>query len=85
MLVEHVTGYMNQIEVKLNKLTNQLREARAEDDFNEINLRQFEEELTRLTTELSKPSNVSIRQDTASFISNIYVDVSGENASFISH
>jgi hypothetical protein len=76
---------MNQIEVKLNKLTNQLREARAEDDFNEINLRQFEEELTRLTTELSKPSNVSIRQDTASFISNIYVDVSGENASFISH
>lgn len=83
LLVKHVSGNINQIEVNLNKLTDQLRKAREEDDFNEKNLHQFEEELTKLKTELSKPSDVSIQQNTSSVINNIYADAPGKNANFI--
>jgi hypothetical protein len=84
LLVKHITGYFDEIEIKLNKLTNQLREIREENDFNEINLRQFQEELTQLTTELAKPPIISIRQDSSSFINNIYVDVPGKSVHLIS-
>ncbi len=55
--------------INLNKLTNQLRQSRDEDDCSEINLRRFEEELKPLTNELTNPSNISIREDSTSFIS----------------
>jgi chromosome condensin MukBEF ATPase and DNA-binding subunit MukB len=62
-----------QLEIKLNTLTQQLRDSRQENDFNEINLHQFQQELERLTNQLSKSSNVSIREDATSFISKISV------------
>ena len=58
----------------MNKLTNQLRESRQEDDFNEINLRQYQEELEQLTKELTKPSNVSIRENSTRLIGKISVE-----------
>jgi chromosome segregation ATPase len=69
---------IDRLENKLNNLTNQLRESRDEDDFNEINLRLFQGELDKLTYELSKPSNISIREDSALLINNISVDMSGD-------
>jgi hypothetical protein len=45
---------------------------------NEINLRQFQEELDRLTKELTKPTFISIREDSTSFISKISVHASGQ-------
>ena len=71
---------IHQFEIKLNKLTDQLRESRDEDDFNEINLHQFQEELKQLTNELSKPSNISIREDSTPFISKLVVEVSDKYA-----
>jgi hypothetical protein len=62
--------------VKLNELTNEIRESRQENDFNEINLHQFQEELERLTKELAKPTTISIREDSPSFISKISVHTS---------
>ena len=73
-----------QLETKLNKLTDQLRESRDEDDFNEINLRHFQEQLKQLTDELTKPSNISIRNGSESFISKIFVDVSDNSIAPIS-
>jgi tRNA uridine 5-carbamoylmethylation protein Kti12 len=84
ILLKNTSEYIHQVEIKLNILTNQLRQCRHENDFNEINLRQFEEELKRLTKELTKPSNIAIRQDSTPFISNISVDVSGKHAIFSS-
>jgi DNA-binding PucR family transcriptional regulator len=72
-----------QLEIKLNELTQQLRHSRQENDFNEINLRQFLQELERLTNQLSKSSNVSIREDATSFISKISVHVSGNDVKFV--
>ena len=72
----HVNTDIHQLETKLAKLTDQLRESRDEDDFNEINLRKFQEELERLSDQLVKPSNISIREDSTPFISKILVEVS---------
>jgi chromosome condensin MukBEF ATPase and DNA-binding subunit MukB len=76
--VKNTDEYIHQIEIKLNKLTEELRESREEEDFNEINLRQYQEELSRLTKELSKLSNISIREDSKSFINKIALTVSGK-------
>ena len=73
-IIEH-TG---ELESKLNKLTNQLRESREEHDFNEIDLRQFQEQLDKLTEELQRPSTISIREDSTSFITKIHVEVSSK-------
>jgi hypothetical protein len=72
-------GNIHQMEERLNKLTMQLRQSREDDDVNEISLHRFREELERLTKELTKPQNISIREDSTSFINKIYVDVSGNN------
>jgi hypothetical protein len=89
--VKNTNEYIHQIEIKLHRLTDQLRESRKEDDFNEINLRQYQEEINRLTKELTKPLNISIQEDSTSFINKISVYVSddddlisnGENQKFI--
>jgi hypothetical protein len=74
---------IHQMEQRLNKLTTQLRQSREDGDVNEISLRQFQEELERLTKELTKPRNISIREDSTSFINKIYVDVSGNSTTSI--
>ncbi|CAF1512149.1 unnamed protein product, partial [Rotaria sp. Silwood1] len=74
LLLAHTAEYLNEIEIKLNKLTNQLRESRQENDFYETDLRQWSEELTRLTNELHKPANINLRQDTP-LINKISVNV----------
>jgi chromosome segregation ATPase len=52
-LVEHTTGYIGQVEIDLNKLTEQLRQSRDENDFYETDLRHWNEELTRLAKAFS--------------------------------
>ena len=56
ILIEHT----NEIENKLINLTQQLRENRQENKFNEINLNLFKIQLENLTKELAQPPNVSI-------------------------
>jgi hypothetical protein len=93
IVLKNTDTYSRQLETKLDHLTNQLRESREEDDFNEINLHQFQEELKQLTHELTKPANISIRELSTPFISKISVEVSdkrvvpisiGEYSKFIS-
>jgi hypothetical protein len=82
-LLKSTNESINQLEINLNKLTNQLRQSRNEDDFNEINLRQFQEELDKLTHELSRPSNISIREDSAILINKITFDVADNRVTSI--
>jgi hypothetical protein len=76
IILKNTNKHIDQLGIKLNKLTNQLRESRDEADFNEINLRLFQEELDKLTNELTQSSNILIREDSTSFISKISVHVS---------
>ena len=48
MLLKNTTGQFLEIEAELDRLTNQLRESREENDFFETDLRQWKEELARM-------------------------------------
>jgi uncharacterized Fe-S cluster-containing radical SAM superfamily protein len=76
LLLEHTTEHFNKIEINLTKLTDELRKTRQENDFNEIDLNHLKQKLTQLTKELDNPSNVSIQQDSKSFINKISVVIS---------
>ena len=77
-VLQGTNEHTGELETKLNKLTNRLRESREEDNFNEIDLRQFQEQLDKLTEELQRPSTISIREDSTSFITKIHVEVSSK-------
>ena len=76
-ILQYGTKYTTEIEDKLAKLTDQLREGRQGNDFVETDLVHWREELDRLVNELAVPSHISIRQDTNSLVTNILVDIHG--------
>jgi hypothetical protein len=73
VLLEHTGENINEIEIKLTRLTKELKEIREENDFNEIVLNEFKQKLEQLEEQLNKPSNISIRQDFSLFIMKISV------------
>ncbi len=73
LLIQHTAGHIEKIEIKLNQLTEQLKQFRKENDFNEIHLNQSKEKLTQIEQLLVKPPSVSIPQDPSSFINKISV------------
>jgi uncharacterized FlaG/YvyC family protein len=75
ILLKHTTQNITEIEVKLNELTDQLRQNREENDFVETDLRQWKKQLTQLTQKLSKPLNISLQQDSRPLVTKICVDV----------
>jgi predicted nuclease with TOPRIM domain len=75
-ILHHTSEHIHQIEVNLIKLTDQLREIRQENDFNEIDLQQLKQSLSELTEELDQPSNVSIEHDSTTFVDRISVVIS---------
>ncbi|CAF3424741.1 unnamed protein product, partial [Rotaria sp. Silwood2] len=76
LLQKHIAKHITDIEIKVNKLTDQLRQSRQENDFIETDLHRWKNQLIQLTDELNKPSNITIRQDSKSLINKIYVDIS---------
>lgn len=84
LLIQHMNEHYNQIEVKLNKLTNQLKEIREENDFNEVILRRFQDELIQLNTQPMKLPTTSIRPDSRLCITDINTKLSGKNFCIIS-
>ncbi|CAF0987040.1 unnamed protein product [Adineta steineri] len=79
ILIQHTTKSVHQIEVNLTRLTNQLRDTRQDNDFNEYDLNQFNQKSKHLAEELDKLINVSILHNSEQLISKISVVVpSGE-------
>lgn len=76
-LVDTQSQYFGGIEEDLNKLTDQLRQTRKDNDFNEISLRHFQNELDRLTRALEESLTISVEEDPTLFITKIFVDTSG--------
>ena len=72
-LLQHTTKYVNRLETDLAKLTNQIRQSRIENDFDEINLNDFKEKLLQLAKELEQPSSISIQQDATALVNKISV------------
>lgn len=79
LLVKHTIGPTAEIEVKLSKVTNQIRQCREDNNFFETDLRQWKESLTKLKDKLPlNSSNIKVREDSKPFVSRIYVDLSGK-------
>ncbi|CAF1649533.1 unnamed protein product, partial [Adineta ricciae] len=69
---------------KLNDLTKQLREGREDDDFVEIDLQQWNQQLTQINEELMKPTNIKVKQSSTPLITMINVEIVDEEMSNIS-
>lgn len=65
---------------KLNKLTEELRRSRDNDDIFESNLQKWKEELEQIKERLSKPttSNIIIQQSSTPLINKLQVEFSGK-------
>ncbi|CAF1412769.1 unnamed protein product [Adineta steineri] len=81
LLKKHINENIHQIEINLNKQTDQLRNIVKENDFNEIDLNELNEKLKELERQLHQPSNISIQKNsTSSFINEITVVTSSDES-----
>jgi chromosome segregation ATPase len=78
-VLEQRDEHFKQIEINLTKLTNEIREVRQENDFNENDLNRLKEKLTQLGKELDQIPNVSMQEDSRSFIKKISIVASPSN------
>ncbi|CAF1009964.1 unnamed protein product [Adineta steineri] len=73
VVIESLQTCINGIEIKFNDLNKQIQQFHKENDFNEINLNYLTNQLIEITEQLNNPSNISIQQDSQSFINEISV------------
>ena len=71
MLTECINEKINEIEIEMNKLTEQLKNIRYENDFNEIDIIQFEQILDDLEDKFRRPLNFSVKKEESEFIERI--------------
>lgn len=74
-LLKYTSSYVKEIEANLNKLTEQIRQSREDNDFYETDIRYWNDELKRLEKELTKPSNINLRQDNTVLVNKISVGI----------
>jgi uncharacterized damage-inducible protein DinB len=76
LVLQHSTAHINQIEINLTKLTDELREIRKENDFNEIDLQHLKQKLAELIEQLNEPLNISFQQNPSLLVDKISVLIS---------
>ena len=72
-LINYTNKFVIKIENKLNDITKELKRIRQENEFNEIDLDQSKQKLNKLKEELDKSSNISIEQQSSTFINKIFL------------
>ncbi|CAF1444954.1 unnamed protein product [Adineta steineri] len=65
--------FINDTELKLNDLSEQIKQFHKENDFNEINLNYLKNQLRKITEEFSDPSTIFIQQNSQTFINEISI------------
>ncbi|CAF0725519.1 unnamed protein product [Adineta steineri] len=73
IVIESLQTLINDIEMKFNDLNKQIQQLHKETDFNEINLNYLRNQLIEITQELNSPSNISIQQQSQSFVNGISI------------
>ena len=76
LLDQHKNAHILDMENKLTKLTEEMKQIRKDDEVNEIDLKQLQERLSKLQNELDQPRNIKIQEESAPFIGKISVVVS---------
>jgi chromosome segregation ATPase len=82
-IFQQTNEHFKQVEMNLSKLTDQMREIHQENDFNEIDLKNLKQKLTKLEKQLDQIPNVSIREDSETFIKKISIVISSGKSAFI--
>ncbi len=83
-LIKQTSDHVKGVEIDLKKLTDQMKEIRSENDFNEIHLNELKIKLNKLEEQFNQPKNIQIREDSNSnFINKIYLMISPINSKFI--
>ncbi len=72
-LIKSTNEYLNDINSKLDTLTDEIKEIRKKNAFNEIHLSQLKENLNKLKGKLDKQPNVSIEQQPSALINKIFI------------
>jgi len=62
----------------LNNLAKQMKDIRQENEFNEIDLKQFQDKLDKLNNELDQPTDLSIKQQLTAITKQILIVTSLE-------
>ncbi|CAF0784794.1 unnamed protein product [Adineta steineri] len=76
ILIKNSQTFLNDIEMKFNDLSEQIKQIRQENEFNGISLNYLRNQLRAITQELNNPSNISIQQNSQSFINEISIIIS---------
>ncbi|CAF0922414.1 unnamed protein product [Adineta steineri] len=72
-VIKYSQRFINDIEMKFNDLSEEIKQIHKENEFNEINLNYLTNRLIQITEELNNPSNISIQQSSQTFISEISI------------
>ncbi|CAF0855882.1 unnamed protein product [Adineta steineri] len=73
VVIKSSQRFINDIEMKFNDLSEQIKQFHKENDFNEINLNYLTNQLRKITEELNDPSNISIQQNSQTFMNEISI------------
>ncbi|CAF1340423.1 unnamed protein product [Didymodactylos carnosus] len=74
ILLQHTVRHSAEVKLKLEKLTNELRQVRQSNGFIETDLREWEDKLKQLKEELVNPPNVVVREDSTMLVPKIRLD-----------
>lgn len=66
---------IEQIQIKLDQLTKQLRQNRQDDDITENDLNKWKNQIAQLTEQLTQPSNIHIEESSIPLIHDLQVDI----------
>ncbi|CAF1224513.1 unnamed protein product [Adineta steineri] len=73
IIIGYSQTFLNDIEIKFNDLSEQVKQIHEENEFNEINLNYLRIQLRKITEELNNPSTISIEEDSQPFINEISI------------
>ncbi|CAF1267424.1 unnamed protein product [Rotaria sp. Silwood1] len=68
-----IIKFVTDLDMKLKQLTKQIIQCRKEDDFSDIEIKFFNEELKRLKDILNNPTDFKIEQESTTFINKIHL------------
>ncbi|CAF0850876.1 unnamed protein product [Adineta steineri] len=73
IVIKSSQTFINNIEHEFNDLNKQIQQLQKENDFNEISLNNLRNQLVEITEEFNNPSNISIQQNSQTFINEISI------------
>ncbi|CAF1134272.1 unnamed protein product [Adineta steineri] len=75
IIVESLQTCINDIEMKFNNLSEQIKQIHKENELNEINLNYLKDKLIKITKKLNNSTKISIEEDSQLFINEISIVV----------